>query len=155
MSYFDRERRCFPWPLVKSIFVLNRSSFLEYRCRKLYVESHQPGYSFKVKLGEPGLPNYADLSKHVHWLPMELLFKQMVDKKPIEKNQLSIESEVWSVGTTLWQIFSHGAEPSFGLSSADPSEIANSYIRGDVLPRPLDLPASLSALIIVSHRVPF
>ena len=122
---------------------------MEYRCRKLYVESHQPGYSFKVKLGEPGLPNYADLSKHVHWLPMELLFKQMVDKKPIEKNQLSIESEVWSVGTTLWQIFSHGAEPSFGLSSADPSEIANSYIRGDVLPRPLDLPVSQSPLATI------
>ena len=64
--------------------------------------------------------------------------------------------QVWSFGTTLWQIFSHGAEPV--INAENPSETRLSYINGHILPKPANLPvihSRFSFKLELSHENKF
>ena len=103
------------------------------RCHKMYVAEHQSN-KFRVKLGDPGLPDYSCTS-HIHWMPIELL--ELAGT--ITKRDLTFQSEVWSFGTTLWQIFSNGMNPNELVALANPEKLRQRYKTGNILPKPKDL----------------
>jgi Janus kinase 2/BCL2-associated athanogene 2 len=116
----------------------------EIRARNLMVAAHVPGTQFKVKLCEGGLegPRRED----VHWLDFEQL-QEVLDasRPPATHLAPSRSGDVWSFGTTLWEIFSWGAVPLPGPGSL---EAARQYLAGYRLPCPgTGLPAAVYPLM--------
>lgn len=70
----------------------------------------------------------------VRWMPPESIFY----------NRYTSESDVWAYGVALWEIFSHGMQPYYGMAH----EEVIYYVRdGHVLPRPHDCPPDLYSLM--------
>ena len=106
------------------------------RCKNVFVAYHD-STSFKVKLGDPSVSDSYEPSD-VHWLPLELL----LHPKP-SPSQCTIKGDVWALGTTYWQIFSHGDTP---LPDMDPDVAKWKYIRGERLDRPILIKGYLGQL---------
>ena len=77
------------------------------RLANVFIFEHKPGSCFKVKLGDPGLPDYSN-PEEVHWLSLELFTHSCPTPSRCTK-----EGDVWAFATTLWQIFSYGESPDF------------------------------------------
>ncbi|CAH1103307.1 unnamed protein product [Psylliodes chrysocephalus] len=93
------------------------------RCRKLMVASHDDN-SFTVKLTDPGIhTEYA--SSEVHWIPVECYTK-------LDLAKMSTEADVWSFGTTIWEIYMYGEE----IKPIDHLQAMRSYQSGERLPQP-------------------
>ena len=73
----------------------------------MYVVSHDPGNSFKVKLGEPGIPDFK-APNQIYWMPLQMLQQFPTD---LTWEKCNIKSDVWAFATTLWQIFCYGDAP--------------------------------------------
>lgn len=70
----------------------------------------------------------------VRWMPPESIFY----------NRYTSESDVWAYGVALWEIFSHGMQPYYGMAH----EEVIYYVRdGHVLPRPHDCSPELYGLM--------
>lgn len=70
----------------------------------------------------------------VRWMPPESIFY----------NRYTSESDVWAYGVVLWEIFSHGMQPYYGMAH----EEVIYYVRdGHVLPQPHDCPPELYGLM--------
>ena len=93
------------------------------RLRNVLVAQHEE--SLKVKLGDPGLPDYS-CPEEVHWLSFELL----VDSCPTP-SKCTNKSDVWAFATTLWELFSFGELPSL-----DPVYSKEQYLNGHRLAMP-------------------
>ncbi|KAJ8947273.1 hypothetical protein NQ318_014169 [Aromia moschata] len=93
------------------------------RCRKLMVYTHE-AKTFSVKLTDPGIhTSYA--SSEVHWIPIECYSNLNYAKR-------SSEADVWSFGTTLWEIFMFGEE----IKATDHNQLMRWYISGNRLSKP-------------------
>ena len=93
--------------LAKALWYLEEHNLVHgnIQCDKLFVVSHDPGNSLKVKLGEPGLPDFKRPNQ-IYWMPL-----QMLCQGELSWEKCSTKSDVWAFATTLWQIFSDGQEP--------------------------------------------
>ena len=89
----------------------------------------------KVKLGDPGLPDYADPNE-VHWLSFELL----LDSCPTP-SKCTLKGDVWAFATTLWELFSYGDRPSLDHKFAK-----KQYLDGHRLGLPRSLSGQLSSI---------
>lgn len=70
----------------------------------------------------------------IRWMPPESIFY----------NRYTSESDVWAYGVVLWEIFSHGMQPYYGMAH----EEVIYYVRdGNILARPDDCPAELYNLM--------
>lgn len=107
------------------------------RLANVFVATHEPGESFKVKLGDNGLPDYTS-PEQVHWLSFELL----LDTCPTA-SKCSTKGDVWALATTLWQLFSYGEMP---LTNIDPMLAKQQYLRGDRLAKPLSLRGCMTSV---------
>ena len=73
-----------------------------------------------VRLGESEL-------LPIRWMPPEVIMY----------SKFTIDSDVWSYGVVLWEIFSYGIQPYYGMSN----EEVIKYVRTDnVLRRPQGTP---------------
>ena len=104
------------------------------RLRNVLV-AHYGEEGLKVKLGDPGLPDYSS-SEEVHWLSFELL----LDSCPTP-SKCTDKGDVWAYGTTLWELFSYGDVPSL-----DPVFAKEQYLNGHRLPMPTSLHGKLSTI---------
>ncbi|KAF7385653.1 hypothetical protein HZH66_011495 [Vespula vulgaris] len=105
------------------------------RCKKLLVHAHTDN-SFIVKLADPGLFIYTD--KDVHWLPPEFYSNPEIAK-------CNFQTDIWAVSTTVWQIFSRGAEPP---TYHDLNIVKKYYESGKRLPIPSSCPAEVYKLML-------
>lgn len=85
-------------------------------------------------------------------------FDQFQCKAPVSREQMpwaapetiagnvsSVESDIWSYGVVLWEIFSGGKEPYEGLSDV---QITTLLLDEERLPPPKDCPDSIYALML-------
>ena len=94
--------------LARALWYLDEHGIVHSNIRlgNVFVSEHRPGTCFKVKLGDPGLPDYNN-PKEAHWLSFELL----LDSCPTPSKCTS-KGDVWAFATTLWELFSYGELPS-------------------------------------------
>ena len=92
----------------------------EIRARNVFV-SHRSEREFKVKLCEGSLDG--PRKEDVHWLDFQQL-RAAINGQNIAG---SLAGDIWSLGTTLWEIFSHGEQP---LSDWSWMVIAEKYLSG-------------------------
>ncbi|XP_014602066.1 PREDICTED: tyrosine-protein kinase hopscotch isoform X2 [Polistes canadensis] len=105
------------------------------RCKKLLVHAHTAN-SFIVKLTDPGLFTYTD--KDIHWLPPELYSNPEIAK-------CSFQTDIWAVSTTIWQIFSRGADPS---KNHNVNAVKKDYESGKRLLMPVTCPLEVYKLML-------
>ena len=89
----------------------------------------QTGYSadyYKIN-GDTPLP--------VRWMPPEV----------IVYGKFGVESDVWSFGVMLWEIYSYGTQPYFGYSNLEVMQMVRAH---QVLPCPAECPAQVYALMV-------
>jgi len=100
------------------------------RARNIFVSLHTES-QFKVKLCEGALegPNVED----VHWLDFQQLQAVLGSEGGAVQVQPNLQGDVWSFGTTLWEIFSLGQSPLPGVGWQD---AARQYLAGYRLPWP-------------------
>ncbi|RZF41575.1 hypothetical protein LSTR_LSTR000289 [Laodelphax striatellus] len=94
------------------------------RCRKLLVAAHTPS-TFCVRLSDPGLPSLPYSSADIPWIPVECYGN-------VKNARKLPESDMWAMGTTLWEIFSYGSSPP----TDNPEEMITFYRKGKRLPMP-------------------
>ena len=70
----------------------------------------------------------------IRWMPLEAL----------QMNEFTTFSDVWSFGIVLWEIFSFGQQPYYGLST---EEVLDFLKLGRVLPPPEDSPKEVYAIM--------
>lgn len=89
------------------------------RCATIYVKDHErsddndneqienDSERLEIKLGDPGLKRpYTD--NDIPWIPVEFLR----DDENLETAKTEPKTDLWAFGTTLWEIFNYGSEPS-------------------------------------------
>ena len=93
--------------LAKALWYLEEHNLVHgnIRCDKIFVVSHDPGNSFKIKLGEPGLPDFKKPNQ-IYWMPLHMLCQG-----ELSWEKCNSKCDVWAFATTLWQIFCDGQEP--------------------------------------------
>ncbi|KAL1130074.1 hypothetical protein AAG570_013015 [Ranatra chinensis] len=77
------------------------------------------------------------MDSSIHWIPPEFY-------DCIENAHRSLSTDVWAFGTTLWQIFSFGSQPTI----PDVINIKEFYRSGKRLPKPLPCPLEIFRLIL-------
>ena len=94
--------------LAKALWYLGENQFVHSNIRlcNVLVAAHDPTEGLKVKLGDPGLPDYS-APNEVHWLSLELL----LDSCPTP-SKCTQKGDVWAFATTLWELFSYGERPT-------------------------------------------
>jgi receptor tyrosine kinase-like orphan receptor 1 len=67
-------------------------------------------------------------------------------------SKFTVESDIWSFGVVLWEIYSYGLQPYYGYANTEVVEM----IRGrQILPCPEECPARIYALMVETwHEVP-
>ena len=93
--------------LAKALWYLEEHNLVHgnIQCDKLFVVSHDPGNSFKIRLGEPGIPDFKRANQ-IYWMPL-----QMLCQGELSWEKCNTKSDVWAFATTLWQIFCDGQDP--------------------------------------------
>jgi len=118
--------------LARALYYLEDSRIIhgEIRARNIFVAQHTDT-QFKVKLCEGGLegPSRED----VHWLDFQQLHSVLSCEETGIPVQPTLAGDVWSFGTTLWEIFSLGQRPLPGVTWQD---AAKQYVAGYRLPWP-------------------
>ena len=123
--------------LAKALWYLGEHHLVHtnFRLRNVLVDSHEEGGSLKVKLGDPGLPDYS-APNEVHWLSFELL----LDSCPTP-SKCTMKGDVWAFATTLWELFSYGETPPLDHAFAK-----EQYLNGHRLAMPSSLQGQLSSI---------
>jgi len=120
--------------LARALYYLEDNNIVhgEIRARNIYVAHHSDS-QFKVKLCEGGLEGPS--KEDVHWLDFQQLQSILSTESLCSSSNIipTLAGDVWSFGTTLWEIFSLGKSPLPGVPWQD---AARQYIAGYRLPWP-------------------
>ncbi|XP_073999772.1 tyrosine-protein kinase hopscotch [Rhodnius prolixus] len=91
------------------------------RAHKILVASHTES-KFSVRLADPGI--HISYTEHDHhWIPPE-------HYSNLENVANFSSADVWALGTTMWQLFSYGQQPSVDF------DVKNFYLTGRRLGKP-------------------
>ncbi|CAG0884930.1 unnamed protein product [Darwinula stevensoni] len=100
------------------------------------------GENLTVKIGDFGMSRdigNGKLELPLRWMPPE----------SIMYGTFSIQSDVWSFGVVLWEIFSYGKQPWFGSSN---DEVLQLVINGQMQRRPAGCPRSVYNIMLATWK---
>ncbi|XP_063222235.1 tyrosine-protein kinase hopscotch [Bacillus rossius redtenbacheri] len=105
------------------------------RCHKLLVANHSEN-TFLVRLADPGFHTYT--TSDIHWIPVECYHNFAVARA-------STAADVWSFGTTLWEIFTFGSVP---IDIGSVEAVKKFYLSNKKLGQPSDCPPNMYRLML-------
>uniref|UniRef100_A0A8C6EYA8 Receptor tyrosine kinase like orphan receptor 2 n=1 Tax=Marmota marmota marmota TaxID=9994 RepID=A0A8C6EYA8_MARMA len=98
-----------------------------------------------VKISDLGLFREVYSADYYKLMGNSLLPIRWMSPEAIMCGKFSIDSDIWSYGVVLWEVFSYGLQPYCGYSNQDVVEMIRNR---QVLPCPDDCPAWVYALMI-------
>ncbi|KAE8743180.1 hypothetical protein FOCC_FOCC011209 [Frankliniella occidentalis] len=131
---------------------------MEYLCSHHYVHRDLAarnclvGDNLTVKISDFGLSRDIYSSDYYRVQSKSLLPVRWMPPESILYGKFTTESDVWSYGVVLWEIYSYGLQPYYGYSNQEVIDMIRSR---QLLPCPEDCPSRLYALMIECwHEVP-
>ncbi|NP_038874.3 tyrosine-protein kinase transmembrane receptor ROR2 precursor [Mus musculus] len=98
-----------------------------------------------VRISDLGLFREVYSADYYKLMGNSLLPIRWMSPEAVMYGKFSIDSDIWSYGVVLWEVFSYGLQPYCGYSNQDVVEMIRSR---QVLPCPDDCPAWVYALMI-------
>ncbi|XP_031430862.1 inactive tyrosine-protein kinase transmembrane receptor ROR1 [Clupea harengus] len=102
------------------------------------------GEQLHVKISDLGLSREAYASDYYRVQPMALLPIRWMPPEAIAYGKFSTDSDIWSFGVLLWEIFSFGLQPYYGCNNQEVMEMVR---KRQVLPCPEDCPQRVYTLM--------
>ncbi|XP_069694421.1 tyrosine-protein kinase transmembrane receptor Ror-like isoform X3 [Periplaneta americana] len=110
------------------------------------------GDNLTVKISDFGLSRDVYSSDYYRVQSKSLLPVRWMPPESILYGKFTTESDVWSYGVVLWEIYSYGLQPYYGYSNQEVIDMIRSR---QLLPCPEDCPSRLYTLMIECwHEVP-
>ncbi|XP_037092068.1 inactive tyrosine-protein kinase transmembrane receptor ROR1-like isoform X2 [Pollicipes pollicipes] len=103
------------------------------------------GDSLTVKISDFGLSRDIYSSDYYRVQSKSLLPVRWMPTESILYGKFTTESDVWSFGVLLWEIFSYGLQPYYGYNNAEVMDMVRCR---QLLPCPEDCPSIMYALMI-------
>lgn len=110
------------------------------------------GDNLTVKISDFGLSRDVYSSDYYRVQSKSLLPVRWMPPESIMYGKFTTESDIWSFGVVLWEIFSYGLQPYYGFSNQEVIEMIRSR---QILPSPEDCPARMYGLMVECwHEMP-
>lgn len=110
------------------------------------------GEALTVKISDFGLSRDVYSSDYYRVQSKSLLPVRWMPPEAILYGKFTVESDVWSYGVVLWEIYSYGLQPYYGYSNQEVIEMIRAR---QILPPPEDCPPRLYALMVECwHEMP-
>lgn len=110
------------------------------------------GDNLTVKISDFGLSRDVYSSDYYRVQSKSLLPVRWMPPESIMYGKFTTESDTWSFGVVLWEIFSYGLQPYYGFSNQEVIEMIRSR---QILPSPEDCPARMYGLMVECwHELP-
>ncbi|KAK7495062.1 hypothetical protein BaRGS_00013702 [Batillaria attramentaria] len=103
------------------------------------------GEGLIVKISDFGLSRDIYSSDYYRVQSKSLLPVRWMPPESIMYGKFTTDSDVWSFGVVLWEVFSFGLQPYFGYSNQEVIEMIRSR---QLLPQPEDCPARIYGLMV-------
>lgn len=110
------------------------------------------GEHLNVKISDFGLSRDIYSSDYYRVQSKSLLPVRWMPPESIMYGKFTIESDIWSFGVVVWEIFSYGLQPYYGYSNQEVIEVVRSR---QILPSPEECPSRMYSLMVECwHEVP-
>lgn len=110
------------------------------------------GENLTVKISDFGLSRDIYAADYYRVQSKSLLPVRWMPPESILYGKFTTESDVWSFGVVLWEIYSYGLQPYYGYSNQEVIEMIRSR---QLLPCPEDCPSRMYAFMVECwHEVP-
>ncbi|KAL3212174.1 hypothetical protein MRX96_051896 [Rhipicephalus microplus] len=110
------------------------------------------GEALTVKISDFGLSRDVYSSDYYRVQSKSLLPVRWMPPESILYGRFTTESDVWSFGVVLWEVFSYGLQPYYGYANQEVIDLVRAR---QLLPCPEDCPPHLYALMVECwHEVP-
>lgn len=98
------------------------------------------GEQLHVKISDLGLSREIYSSDYYCLQPKTLLPIRWMPPEAIAYGKFTTDSDIWSFGVVLWEVFSYGLQPYYGFSNQEVMEMVR---KRQLLPCPEDCPPRL------------
>nr|AVT56262.1 receptor tyrosine kinase [Boisea trivittata] len=139
-------------------FAVHIAAGMEYLCSHHYVHRDLAARNclvsenLTVKISDFGLSRDVYSSDYYRVQSKSLLPVRWMPPESILYGKFTTESDVWSYGVVLWEIYSYGLQPYYGYSNQEVIEMIRSR---QLLPCPEDCPSRMySVMMECWHEVP-
>ena len=145
-------------PMDMSFIAIQISAGMEYLAGHHYVHRDLAarnclvGENLTVKISDFGLSRDIYSADYYRVQSKSLLPVRWMPPESILYGKFTTESDVWSFGVVLWEIYSYGLQPYYGYSNQEVIEMIRSR---QLLPCPEDCPSRMYAFMVECwHEVP-
>jgi receptor tyrosine kinase-like orphan receptor 1 len=110
------------------------------------------GENLTIKVSDFGLSRDVYSSDYYRMQSKALMPVRWMPPESILYGKFTTESDVWSFGVVLWEIYSFGLQPYYGYSNQEVIEMIRAR---QILPNPEDCPSRIYALMVECwHEMP-
>ena len=145
-------------PMDMSFIAIQIAAGMEYLAGHHYVHRDLAarnclvGENLTVKISDFGLSRDIYAADYYRVQSKSLLPVRWMPPESILYGKFTTESDVWSFGVVLWEIYSYGLQPYYGYSNQEVIEMIRSR---QLLPCPEDCPSRMYAFMVECwHEVP-
>ncbi len=145
-------------PMDMSFIAIQIAAGMEYLASHHYVHRDLAarnclvGDNLTVKISDFGLSRDIYSADYYRVQSKSLLPVRWMPPESILYGKFSTESDVWSFGVVLWEIYSYGLQPYYGYTNQEVIEMIRSR---QLLPCPEDCPSRMYAFMVECwHEVP-